>query len=96
MKSKGEKESYKHLNAEFQRIARRDKKAFLRAYLVPYKNLYAGQEETVKTKHGTTDWFQIGKGIQYIKAVYCCHLFLISSASVRSLTFLYFIETIFA
>ena len=29
MKSKGEKEKYKHLNAEFQRIARRDKKAFL-------------------------------------------------------------------
>ena len=28
-KSKGEKESYKHLNAEFQRIARKDKKAFL-------------------------------------------------------------------
>ena len=27
-KSKGEKEIYKHLNAEFQRIARRDKKAF--------------------------------------------------------------------
>ena len=30
MKSKGEKEIYKHLNAEFQRIARRDKKAFLK------------------------------------------------------------------
>ena len=30
MKSKGEKERYKHLNAEFRRIARRDKKAFLR------------------------------------------------------------------
>ena len=29
-KSKGEKERYKHLNAEFQRLARRDKKAFLR------------------------------------------------------------------
>ena len=29
MKGKGEKERYKHLNAEFQRIARRDKKAFL-------------------------------------------------------------------
>ena len=29
MKSKGEKKRYKHLNAEFQRIARRDKKAFL-------------------------------------------------------------------
>ena len=30
VKSKGEKERYKHLNAEFQRIARSDKKAFLR------------------------------------------------------------------
>ena len=30
VKSQGEKEKYKHLNAEFQRIARRDKKAFLR------------------------------------------------------------------
>ena len=30
-KSQGEKERYKHLNAEFQRIARRDKKAFLRS-----------------------------------------------------------------
>ena len=29
-KSKGEKERYKHLNAEFQRLARRDKKAFLK------------------------------------------------------------------
>ena len=29
-KTKGEKETYTHLNAEFQRIARRDKKAFLR------------------------------------------------------------------
>ena len=29
VKSKGEKERYKHLNADFQRIARRDKKAFL-------------------------------------------------------------------
>ena len=29
VKSKGEKKRYKHLNAEFQRIARRDKKAFL-------------------------------------------------------------------
>ena len=30
MKSKGEKERYKHLSAEFQRITRRDRKAFLR------------------------------------------------------------------
>ena len=27
------------------------------------RNLYAGQEATVITRHGTTDWFQIGKGI---------------------------------
>ena len=27
------------------------------------RNLYAGQEATVRTGHGTTDWFQIGKGI---------------------------------
>ena len=27
------------------------------------RNLYAGQEATVKTRHGTTDWFQIGKGV---------------------------------
>ena len=27
------------------------------------RNLYVGQEATVKTGHGTTDWFQIGKGI---------------------------------
>ena len=27
------------------------------------RNLYAGQEATVRTKHGTTNWFQIGKGV---------------------------------
>ena len=29
----------------------------------PLRNLYAGQEATVKTGHGTTDWFQMGKGV---------------------------------
>ena len=33
------------------------------------RNLYAGQEATVRTGHGTTDWFQIGKGVH--QAVYC-------------------------
>ena len=28
------------------------------------RNLYAGREATVKTGHGTTDWFQIGKGVR--------------------------------
>ena len=27
------------------------------------RNLYAGQEATVRTVHGTSDWFQIGKGV---------------------------------
>ena len=39
-------------------------------------NLYAGQEATVRTGHGTTDWFQIGK--VYIKAVYCHPAYLTS------------------
>ena len=30
---------------------------------LPLRNLYAGQEATVRTGHGTTDWFQIGKGV---------------------------------
>ena len=33
------------------------------------RNLYAGQEATVRTGQGTTDWFQIEK--EYVKAVYC-------------------------
>ena len=84
-KSKGEKERYSHLNAEFQGIARRDKKAFLsdqckeieennrmvmtrdlfkkirdtKEMGIPghltclLRNLYAGQEATVRTEHGT-------------------------------------------
>ena len=33
------------------------------------RNLSAGQEATIRTRHGTTDWFQIGKGV--CQAVYC-------------------------
>ena len=33
------------------------------------RNLYAGQEATVRTGYGTTDWFKLGK--KNIKAVYC-------------------------
>ena len=38
------------------------------------RNLYAGQEATVRTEHGTTDWFQIGK--EYFKAVFCLPAYL--------------------
>ena len=45
-KSKGEKERYKHLNAEFQRIARRDKKSFF--------------SEQCKEIEETTEWERLG------------------------------------
>ena len=44
------------------------------------RNLYAGQEATVRTGHGTTDWFQIAK--EYIKAVYCHPAYLTSMQSI--------------
>ena len=38
------------------------------------RNLYAGQEAIVRTRHGTTDWFQIGKGVRqgYIVSLCLC------------------------
>ena len=33
------------------------------------RNLYTGQEAIVRTRHGTTDWFQVGKGVRQV--VYC-------------------------
>ena len=32
--------------------------------------LYAGQEATVRTRHGPTDWFQIGKGLCYLLKIF--------------------------
>ena len=52
------------MNVEFQRIARKDKKAFFSDHLpCLLRNLYAGQEATVRTGYGTTDWFKIRKGV---------------------------------
>ena len=36
------------------------------------RNLYAGQEQTVRTGHGTTGWFQIGKGVCQGCILSCC------------------------
>ena len=33
------------------------------------RHLYAGQEATVRTRHGKMEWFQIGKRVQYVKSV---------------------------
>ena len=45
------------------------------------RNLYAGQEATVRTRHGTTDWFQIGKGIYQGCILSLCYLTSIQSTS---------------
>ena len=41
------------------------------------RNLYAGQEATVRTEHGTMDWFQIGKGVRqdYILSLWLFNLY---------------------
>ena len=36
------------------------------------RNLYAGQEATVRNRHGTTDWFQIGKGVRQGRILSLC------------------------
>ena len=43
------------------------------------RNVYAGQEATVRTGHGTTDWFKLGK--EYVKVVYCHSAYLTSMQS---------------
>ena len=75
MKGKGEKEIYIHLNAEFQRTARRDKKAFLRGQckkieennrMGKTRDLFKKIRDTkgtVRTGRGKTEWFQIGKEV---------------------------------
>ena len=49
------------------------------------RNLYAGQEATVRTGHGTADWFQIWK--ECVKAVYChpAYLTYMQSTSCKTL-----------
>ena len=50
------------------------------------RNLYAGQEETVRTGLGTTDWFQLGKGVH--QSVYChpAYLMYMHSTSLETLS----------
>ena len=45
------------------------------------RNLYAGQEATVRTGHETTDWFQIGKGVQQGCNYYPAYLISMQSIS---------------
>ena len=72
-------------------LYRRDHLPFL-AFLIPHKYRYAlhhyrlvGQEATVRTRHGTMDWFQMGK--EYAKAIYChcAYLIYMQSISIETL-----------
>ena len=45
------------------------------------RNLYAGQEATVRTGHGTTDWFQIGKEVRQGYILYPAYLIYMQSTS---------------
>ena len=49
-----------------------------------FRNLYAGQEATVRTGHGTTDWFQIGKGVHQGCMLSPCLFILYAEDSVRN------------
>ena len=65
LKSKGEKESYKHLNAEFQRIARRDKKAFFsdQCKEIEGKNRMAKNRDLFKKIRDTKGTFHAKMGL---------------------------------
>ena len=48
------------------------------------RHLYAGQEATVRTGHGTTDWFQIGKGVCQGRLLSSCLFNLYSEYIMRN------------
>ena len=48
------------------------------------RNLYAGQEATVRTGHGTTDWFQIGKGVHQVYILSSCLFNLYAECIMRN------------
>ena len=48
------------------------------------RNLYAGQEVTVRTGRGSTDWFQIGKGVRHVCILSPCLLNLYAEYSIRN------------
>ena len=76
-KSKGEKERYKHLNAEFQRIARREKKAFLSDQckeieesnrMGKIRNLFKKIKDTKGTFHATMGTIKDRNGMDLTEA----------------------------
>ena len=75
MKSKGEKERYKHLNAEFQRIARRDKKAF-----------FSDQCKEIEEKNRMVKTRDLFKKIRDTKGIFHAKMGLITERNCMDLT----------
>ena len=75
MKTKGEKERYKHLNAEFQRIARRDKKAF-----------FSDQCKEIEENNRMGNTRDLFKKIRDTKATFHAKMGLIKDKNGRHLT----------
>ena len=80
VKSKGEKQRYKHLNAEFQRIARRDKKAFFSNQcneieennrMGKTRNLFKKIKDTKGIFHAKMGSIKDRNGLDLIEAVNC-------------------------
>ena len=74
-KSKGEKERYSHLNAEFQRIARRDKKAFL-----------SDQCKEIEENNGMGKTRDLFKNVRYTKGTFHAKMGLIKDGNGMDLT----------
>ena len=74
-KSTGEKERYKHLNAEFQRIARRDKKAFL-----------SDQRNEIEENNGIGKTRHLFKKIRYTKGTFHAKMGSIKDRNCMDLT----------
>ena len=53
-------------------------------HLTLLRNLYAGQEATVRTGHGTVDWFQIGKGVYQVCILHPAYLTYMQSLSGKT------------
>ena len=75
MKGKGEKERYTHLNAEFQRIARRDKKVFLsdqckeiNSRMGKTRDLFKNSRDTKETFHAKMGTIKDGNGMDLTEA----------------------------
>ena len=72
-------QSESEASAQPPRQVRGQKKTLILWMTFLLRTLYSGQEATVRTGHGTTDWLQIGK--EYVKAVYCHPAYLTSIQS---------------